>query len=91
MGWDALEHYLDSAAILNMAHFAQHGAHRSYRLILEGGVGALAEPADTIQHDPRNASRSSRGRSRTKKDCPYHESLVLPITPTQPARQFASA
>jgi hypothetical protein len=47
-GLDDLERYLSRAAILDVAVFPQHGAHRSFRLILEGGVGVLAKPADTI-------------------------------------------
>jgi hypothetical protein len=45
---DELERYLAGSAILDVAHFERHGAHRSFRLILEGGVGALAKPAHTI-------------------------------------------
>jgi hypothetical protein len=45
---DELEHYLRGSTILDVAHFERHGAHRSFRLILEGGVGVLAKPAHTI-------------------------------------------
>jgi hypothetical protein len=48
VGLSEVELYLRTATILDVAHFAQHGAHRSYRLILEGGVGVLAKPSDTI-------------------------------------------
>jgi len=51
---DELEHYLRGSTILDVAHFERHGAHRSFRLILEGGVGVLAKPAHTIgEGDPR--------------------------------------
>lgn len=50
-GADELEHYLRNARILDASTFTQHGAHTSYRLILEGGVGALAKPADQAPAD----------------------------------------
>jgi hypothetical protein len=49
---DDLERYLLQATILDVAHFALHGAHRSHRLILEGGVAVLAKPEDTIALGP---------------------------------------
>jgi hypothetical protein len=45
-GIDELETYLTTARILERARFANHGAHPSDMLILEGGVGVLAKPAD---------------------------------------------
>jgi hypothetical protein len=50
-GLDDLEKYLRAARILDAATFPNHGAHPSYRLILEGGVGALAKPASTAPDD----------------------------------------
>ncbi len=46
---DELERYLVGGEVLDTAAFDLHGAHKSYRLILEGAVGALAKPADEIQ------------------------------------------
>jgi hypothetical protein len=42
-----LEDYLRQARILDVGEFAEHGGHKSFRFILEGGVGALAKPAHT--------------------------------------------
>jgi hypothetical protein len=50
-GLESLEEYLRDARILDAATFPNHGAHPSYRLILEGGVGALAKPASTAPED----------------------------------------
>ena len=44
---DGLEHYLANARVLDVSTFSQTTAHPSFRLILEGGVGVLAKPADT--------------------------------------------
>jgi hypothetical protein len=41
-----LEQYLLTADPQAVLGFAQHGAHTSYLVILEGGVGVLAKPAD---------------------------------------------
>jgi len=43
---DALEHYLGSAAFVTSWTFPNPGQHRSYVLVLEGGVGVLAKPED---------------------------------------------
>lgn len=45
---DAVEEYLLEAPIIDIASFERHGAHRSWRLILLGGVGVLAKPEDVI-------------------------------------------
>jgi hypothetical protein len=44
-GLDELEHHLRVAGILS-AVTGDHGAHPSYRLILEGGIHLIAKPAD---------------------------------------------
>lgn len=44
---EALEYYLKTAAVLDVAAFSHTTAHHSYRLILEGGVAVIAKPADT--------------------------------------------
>lgn len=49
-GLEKLEVYLREARIL-AATFPNQGAHPSYRLLLEGGVGALAKPASTAPED----------------------------------------
>jgi hypothetical protein len=41
-----LEHHLASADALAAWTFAEHGAHDSFVVVLAGGVGALAKPAD---------------------------------------------
>lgn len=43
---DALERYLESGALIGSWTFANPGQHRSYVLVLEGGVGTLAKPED---------------------------------------------
>jgi hypothetical protein len=48
---DELERYLARAPIIDAAAFANHGAHRSYRLILRGAVAVLAKPEDGIADD----------------------------------------
>lgn len=48
VAFDDLERYLRTAAILATGAFARHGAHRSFLVILAGGVGVLCKPADTI-------------------------------------------
>jgi hypothetical protein len=50
-GLEDLENYLRSARVLDAATFPNHGAHPSYRVVLEGGVGALAKPASTAPED----------------------------------------
>lgn len=44
---DGLETFLAGAPVLDVAAFSHTTAHHSYRLILEGGVGVIAKPADT--------------------------------------------
>jgi hypothetical protein len=39
---------LATSRILDTAAWGAHGAHRSFRLVLDGGVGVLAEPEDVI-------------------------------------------
>jgi hypothetical protein len=45
---DQLANYVTKARILSEFAFDQHGAHQSYLLVLEGGVGVLAKPEDEI-------------------------------------------
>lgn len=45
--FDSLEHYLEMATVVDVAAFSHTTAHHSFRLILEGGVTAIAKPADT--------------------------------------------
>jgi hypothetical protein len=42
----ALEHYLATASFVSSWTFPHPGQHRSYVLVLEGGVGVLAKPED---------------------------------------------
>jgi hypothetical protein len=46
--FDDLERVLRDAPILATATFTRHGAHRSFLVVLAGGVGVLGKPADTI-------------------------------------------
>jgi hypothetical protein len=46
--FDDLERVLHDAPILATAAFGRHGAHRSYLVVLSGGIGVLGKPADTI-------------------------------------------
>ena len=50
-GLDDLERYLRSARILSATTFGQHGAHKSFRLVLDGGVAVLAKPESTAPAD----------------------------------------
>jgi len=43
---DDLANYVASARVLSDWAFDKHGAHQSYLLVLEGGVGVLAKPED---------------------------------------------
>lgn len=45
---DELADYVRRADILDSGEFPNHGAHKSYLLVLEGGLGVLAKPADEI-------------------------------------------
>lgn len=45
---DQLASYMRTARIVSELTFDQHGAHQSYLLVLEGGVGVLAKPEDEI-------------------------------------------
>ncbi len=45
---DDLERFLLETRILATEGFSRHGAHRSYLVILAGGIGVLAKPADTV-------------------------------------------
>jgi hypothetical protein len=45
---DQLASYIRTARIVSELTFDQHGAHQSYLLVLEGGVGVLAKPEDEI-------------------------------------------
>jgi hypothetical protein len=47
---DDLANYVASARVLSDWAFDKHGAHQSYLLVLEGGVGVLAKPEDEIQN-----------------------------------------
>ena|SRR5579859_1601341 len=44
--FDALEHYLSTASFVSSWTFPHPRQHRSYVLVLEGGVGVLAKPED---------------------------------------------
>ena len=54
---DRVEHYLSSAPVLDVAAWGRHGAHRSFRFILRGGIGVLVKPEDTINDGPRLVRR----------------------------------
>lgn len=43
---DALEYYLAGASLVSSWTFPRPGQHRSYVLVLEGGIGVLAKPED---------------------------------------------
>src|SRR5438128_7465841 len=55
---DDLEHYLQQAAVLEVAEPQLGGAHgQKVRLLLEGGVPALAKPEAGIADGPRVVRR----------------------------------
>jgi hypothetical protein len=45
---DDVERYLQEAPVLDVATFSTTTAHHSFRLILQGGLGAMAKPADRV-------------------------------------------
>ncbi len=47
---DELADYVRRADILDAGEFPNRGAHKSYLLVLEGGLGVLAKPADEIDN-----------------------------------------
>jgi hypothetical protein len=49
-GVDELAAYVAKARIVSDWSFEKHGAHQSYLLVLEGGLGVLAKPEDEIQN-----------------------------------------
>ncbi len=58
-GLDELGAYLEQADILNAAAWALHGAHRSFLITLQGGVGVLAKPEDVIADGPAMIRREA--------------------------------
>ncbi len=79
-----LQRVLSSAPILDVAAWAAHGAHRSFRLILEGGIGALAKPEDGIQDGPTLVRREVAGWL-IARELGWHDMLATTVLRTIPS------